>query len=81
MHNLSMYINQNLNTLGLRCPEPIMMIRKIIRNMNNGDIVLITADDPSTIYDIPNFCYFMEHTLLDKKIDIIPYYYLLKKGI
>ncbi|QCI24492.1 sulfurtransferase TusA [Buchnera aphidicola (Muscaphis stroyani)] len=73
--------NTILDLIGLRCPEPIMMIRKTFRNMKNNDQILILSDDPSTIRDIPNFCFFMKHQLLENKIKIKPYCYLIKKGI
>lgn len=69
-----------LDAMGLRCPEPVMMIRKTIRTMRPGDTLLIKADDPSTTRDIPSFCRFMEHTLVRQEIDSSPYFYVIKKG-
>lgn len=73
--------NLILNLIGLRCPEPIMMIRKTLRKMKKHEKILVLSDDPSTKRDIPSFCYFMEHQLLENKIDNKPYSYLLKKGL
>ncbi|WP_284443112.1 sulfurtransferase TusA [Buchnera aphidicola] len=70
-----------LNLIGLRCPEPIMMIRKTLRNMKENEKILVLSDDPTTKRDIPSFCYFMEHQLLKNEIKIKPYRYLLKKGL
>lgn len=81
MTNLSSKANQTLNALGLRCPEPVMMVRKAVRNMNKGEMLLIITDDPTTIRDIPGFCRFMDHTLVAQKTDELPYSYLLRKGI
>ncbi|MCE7630864.1 sulfurtransferase TusA, partial [Vibrio fluvialis] len=52
-----------------------------IRTMNDGDVLLIKADDPSTTRDIPSFCRFMDHQLLGAKTDELPYQYLIKKGL
>ena len=49
-------ITQTLDTIGLRCPEPVMLIRKHIRHLENGDVLLMLADDPATTRDIPSFC-------------------------
>ena len=57
-------VNKTLDTVGLRCPEPVMLVRKNIRHMNEGEVLLILADDPATTRDIPSFFQFMEHTLL-----------------
>ncbi|MDQ9093856.1 sulfurtransferase TusA [Pseudoalteromonas haloplanktis] len=73
--------DHQLDAIGLRCPEPVMMIRGAVRKMENGETLLIIADDPSTTRDIPSFCMFMDHTLLEKEVDAIPYRYLVKKGL
>ena len=31
-----MIVDKDLNTLGLRCPEPIMLVRKAIRELEIG---------------------------------------------
>lgn len=69
-----------LDTIGLRCPEPVMMVRKTLRKMEIGDIVEVTADDPSTARDIPSFCRFMDHTLISQQTSTMPFTYQIKKG-
>ena len=78
-HDLFQQANHQLDTVGLRCPEPVMMIRKKIRQLSSGETLLITADDTSTTRDIPSFCRFMDHELVAKKVDVKPYTYLIKK--
>ena len=46
-------VDKTLDTVGLRCPEPVMLVRKNIRHMNEGEVLLILADDPATTRDIP----------------------------
>ncbi|MGL4614944.1 MAG: sulfurtransferase TusA [Shewanella sp.] len=70
-----------LNALGLRCPEPVMMVRKTVRQMAAGETLLIIADDPATTRDIPSFCEFMDHTLIASDTSQTPYQYLIKKGL
>ncbi|MBE0370030.1 sulfurtransferase TusA [Pseudoalteromonas aurantia] len=72
--------DHTLDAIGLRCPEPVMMIRGMVRKMNTGETLLIVADDPSTTRDIPSFCEFMDHTLITQDIAAAPYQYLIKKG-
>ncbi len=73
--------NHQLDALGLRCPEPVMMVRKSVRKMQKGETLLIIADDPATTRDIPSFCEFMDHTLLASQTESTPYQYLIKKGL
>lgn len=72
--------DHQLDALGLRCPEPVMLIRKKVREIDIGQVLLVVADDPATTRDIPSFCQFMEHQLLAQQTDKLPYQYLIKKG-
>ncbi|CAM3702218.1 sulfurtransferase TusA [Rheinheimera salexigens] len=72
--------DKTLDALGMRCPEPVMMIRLTIRNMQSGQSLLIIADDPATTRDIPAFCRFMDHQLLASDTTELPYKYVVKKG-
>lgn len=69
-----------LDAIGLRCPEPVMMVRLTIRKMASGETLLIKCDDPSTTRDIPSFCRFMEHELMAKQVAEKPYLYVIQKG-
>lgn len=46
-------VDKTLDTVGLRCPEPVMLVRKNIRHMNEGEVLLILADDPATTMIFP----------------------------
>ena len=78
--NLFESANHTLDAIGLRCPEPVMMVRMNIRKIAVGETLLVIADDPSTTRDIPSFCEFMEHELLGKSVAESPYQYLIKKN-
>ena len=69
-----------LDAIGLRCPEPVMMVRKKVRLMAQGETLLVSADDPSTTRDIPSFCRFMDHTLVASETEQALYRYLIRKG-
>ncbi len=71
----------HLDAMGLRCPEPVMMVRLQIRKMQDGERLSIVADDHSTTRDIPSFCRFMEHELVCAYTDKSPYKYVVQKGL
>lgn len=71
--------NHTLDAMGLRCPEPVMLVRKTVRTMQAGETLLIIADDPATTRDIPGFCRYMEHELLAERTETMPYQYLIRK--
>ncbi|MFZ7109612.1 sulfurtransferase TusA [Avibacterium avium] len=74
------HIHQQLDIQGLRCPEPVMLVRKQIRHMQEGEVLLILADDPATTRDIPSFCQFMDHRLLKSETESTPFKYWVQKG-
>ena len=53
-----------LNAEGLMCPEPIMLLHKMVREVNHGDEIQVIATDPATKRDVPQFCQFLGHQLL-----------------
>ena len=71
--------NHQLDTIGLRCPEPVMMVRLNIRKIAVNETLLVTADDSSTTRDIPSFCRFMEHELVVQQVVEKPYWYVIRK--
>jgi len=55
-----------LDARTLYCPEPVMMLHNMIRNISPGEKIRILATDPSTKRDIPKFCQFLGHELLQQ---------------
>ncbi|MCE2596960.1 sulfurtransferase TusA [Motilimonas cestriensis] len=80
MSDIFQQADHQLDAIGLRCPEPVMMIRKTVRKLATGETLLVIADDPSTTRDIPSFCRFMDHALVASETENQPYRYLIKKG-
>ena len=54
-----------VDATGLKCPEPVMMLHAAIRKASSGDVVCLTATDPSTQRDVAKFCDFLGHELLE----------------
>ncbi|MGI9280957.1 MAG: sulfurtransferase TusA [Endozoicomonas sp.] len=75
----SIEINHELDTSGLLCPEPVMMLHNKVRDMKPGETVKVTATDPSTQRDIPKFCNFLDHELLSHEQLEKQYIYLIRK--
>jgi tRNA 2-thiouridine synthesizing protein A len=69
-----------LDTTGLLCPEPLMLVRNRIRALDAGQILHVTATDPSTERDFANFCRFMNHELIATCQRNGTYHYVIRKG-
>jgi tRNA 2-thiouridine synthesizing protein A len=70
----------HLDTCGLFCPEPVMLLHNIVRDMAEGDTVEVVATDPSTQRDIPKFCTFLGHPLLSQCVEEDRFCYVIQKG-
>jgi tRNA 2-thiouridine synthesizing protein A len=68
-----------LDTSGLFCPEPVMLLHNAIRDMAEGETVEVIATDPSTRRDVPKFCNFLGHPLLAQREDGDRFVYLVQK--
>jgi len=68
-----------LDACGLYCPEPVMMLHNKIREIEEGDVLRLTATDPSTTRDVPKFCIYLGHELLKEEQDGDNYVYWIRK--
>lgn len=68
-----------LDVCGLFCPEPVMMLHNKIRDVATGDTIAIIATDPATRRDIPKFCTFLGHKLLQSDEREEQFYYVVQK--
>ena len=68
-----------LDTQGLYCPEPIMLLHSKIDGMNIGDQCLLIASDPATKRDVPKFCQFLGHNLVSEEELDMTFRYIIQK--
>ena len=45
-----------IDTTGLRCPLPVLKVRKNLPMLKKKDLALIIADDPLAEIDLRHFC-------------------------
>ena len=72
--------DSEIDATGLRCPEPLMLVRNKIMDMEAGQVLKITATDPSTSWDFPKFCKFLKHELIASETEGALYFYWIRKG-
>ena len=56
-----------IDATGLKCPEPVMLLRNALRQVDCGTRLKLLATDPSTVRDVPTMCRFMHHQLISQK--------------
>ncbi|MBS9405153.1 sulfurtransferase TusA [Halomonas sp. TRM85114] len=69
-----------LDTTGLYCPEPIMLMHNKVRDMERDEVLKVVASDPATIRDVPKFCHFLGHALIYQRELGGCYQYFIRLG-
>lgn len=72
--------NVQLNACGLQCPGPIMQVFKAIKEMEQGEILEVTATDPGFSKDIKAWCKKTGNTLIQSTFEGKSFKCLIKKG-
>ena len=57
-----------------------MVVRNKMMDMSSGEIIKVIATDPSTTWDFPNFCKFLNHELVQKEESDEQYIFWIRKG-
>jgi tRNA 2-thiouridine synthesizing protein A len=55
-----------LDAIGLKCPLPVLKTRAALRPLRSGAVLLVEADDPLAMIDIPHFVAQSGHELLEQ---------------
>ncbi|RMR60067.1 Sulfurtransferase TusA -like protein [Pseudomonas cichorii] len=72
-------VDATLDASGLNCPEPVMMLHQKVRDLHAGGLLKVIATDPSTRRDIPKFCVFLGHELVEQQTDGGTFLYWIRK--
>jgi tRNA 2-thiouridine synthesizing protein A len=70
-----------LDTDGLRCPLPVLKARKALLGLEPGQRLLVTATDPLSVIDFPNFCREAGHVLIASEARDDRHVFLIERGV
>lgn len=76
---MSVDVDSVLDATGLFCPEPVMLLHNAMRDLDEGQVLKVLATDPSTKRDIPRFCLFLGHELIESTELDDDYCFLIRK--
>ncbi len=69
-----------VDTKGLKCPLPVLRLRKALRDVPAGEIVEVSATDPGTVGDFQAFCKTSGNEFLEWREDSGVFFFKLKKA-
>ena len=73
--------SMRLDCSGMQCPGPIMKVFETMKDMNNGDVMEVSASDPGFARDIVAWSRRTGNTLVSNEKRGNDYVALVKKGI
>jgi tRNA 2-thiouridine synthesizing protein A len=65
MHLIPLNPDKEIDCIGLFCPEPIFRTRTALDEMEKGQILKVTADDPAAEEDIKRLAKRLGHEVLE----------------
>ncbi len=75
-----MNIDRKIDTLGMKCPIPVLRASKELRTMDAGEVLEVQASDGQAPRDFVDLCQEMGHELLKNEEVDGTYIIVIKKG-
>ena len=69
-----------IDAAGLLCPLPVLKTAKKMRNLLEGQTVLLRTDDPAAVIDVPHFCQEQNHVLVSSEMEDGVQVYVIRHG-
>ena len=73
-------MSHELDATGLLCPLPVLKLRKRLNALAAGDTIVLHADDPAAVVDVPHFCAEAGHDLIGTEDQGSVQIYTVRKG-
>ncbi|NDV01045.1 sulfurtransferase TusA family protein [Pseudoroseicyclus tamaricis] len=54
-----------IDARGLRCPLPVLRLRKVLQTLPEGGTARLIADDPMAVLDVPHFAQEAGHEIIE----------------
>ena len=70
---------EKFDATGLSCPLPILRSKKVLSELNSGEVLYIISTDPDSVRDFEAFCKYSEHELMKSLESGGKYHYFVKK--
>lgn len=56
-------MEETLDLRGLKCPLPALLAKKAMARLSPGAVLMVLADDPMAVVDIPHMCHGEGHAV------------------
>ena len=74
-----MQFDRDLDVKGLNCPLPILRTKKMLAEMDSGQVLRVQATDPGSLKDFPAFARQTGNELVEQREEGKVFEYFLKR--
>ena len=71
-------VDLEIDVVGLRCPLPVLKLKKRVQILKSGSIIRFLTSDPTTLKDVPAYCKLVGHEILKLDSESLPYVFFIK---
>lgn len=75
-----MQIDRELDARGLNCPLPLMKTKKVIGEMQSGQVLRVVATDSGSLKDILAFAQQAGHAMVEQRSEGGEYIHVLRRA-
>lgn len=72
--------SREVDAIGLKCPLPVLRLRKALQAVETGGTVRLLTDDPVAVIDVPHFCKEAGHDLVASQADGSTRVFVVRRG-
>jgi tRNA 2-thiouridine synthesizing protein A len=72
--------DRELDARDLLCPLPVLRVRKVLEEMQPGEVLQVIATDAMAAIDIPHFCVEAGHQHLGMTQDVDQQVHVIRRG-
>ncbi|MCH4247326.1 MAG: sulfurtransferase TusA family protein [Acinetobacter populi] len=73
-----LHVNQLVDARQQPCPMPILMLKRALKTLPSGQIILIKSTDPHSQQDLVHFCQVQQLKLLKTEIQNDEFHYYIE---
>ncbi len=71
----------DIDAIGLRCPLPVLRLRKALQDLSPGQVARLRASDAMAQIDVPHFCTEQGHVLRETAEMDGAFVFLVEKSV
>jgi tRNA 2-thiouridine synthesizing protein A len=71
-------VDLEIDVVGLRCPLPVLKLKKRIEPLQPGSTIRLQTSDPTTLKDVPAYCKLAGHQVVSTQSIDPPYEFIIR---